>query len=520
MHECYEIVELGMPMESVIVIDIGSSRIKTTLFDFKGNILLMRREDCGLQKRPGGFVEREAQTVWEIVFKLLIDLDTFVTEKSHHVNGIICTGAGDGLLLIDGKGIPITKAVSSLDTRASRDLAEWYNSNEANEFYILSGEMPYAGTPITLLKWFKNHDLEAYNKGNHILFIKDWIKYRLTGVICTDFTDPSGTLTDISGKYHKELFSLNGIDDAFGKTIQQIPSHESIGTVSDVIFYQLPSLRNVPVFSGVHDCTGSALGSGCCHNGDLCIITGSWAGNDLVVDKPVLDTREKKHWLIRSYAIPGKYLVMSSSPSAFVNLDWFAAAQEQEIRKWAKNPLEESLVKICDKIVSSVDFDPELLFHPYLFGSQIMPTASAGFNGIRAWHNVSDMLRSVYEGIGFNYLTHYNDLNNYYLISHSTICGGGSNSSIFTKILASILGIDFHASQCPETTSLGAFISAIIGLGLYSSYEDACGDICRTYNKLISHDHQLTKLMQEKFKRYEAIRIALEPFWEASVMPQ
>jgi L-xylulokinase len=507
-------------MESVIVIDIGSSRIKCTLFDFKGKILLMRRENCELSKSPGGIVERDAEYVWEGVFKLLIDIDVFVSEKKHQVKGIICTGAGDGLLLLDGEGSPVTRAVSSLDTRASRELGNWYNTDEAREFYNLAGEIPYAGTPIALLKWFKKHDREAYEKGSYILFIKDWIKYRLTGVICTDFTDSSATLTDISGRYDKDLFTLSGIEDAFWKTIEQIPSHESIGTISDVLLSKLPSLRNIPVFSGVHDCTGSALGAGCCHNGDLCIITGSWAGNDLVVDEPVLDTREKKHWLIRSYAIPGKYLVMSSSPTAFVHLDWFASAHEQEIRKWAENPLEESLVRICDRIVRAVDSDPDLIFHPYLFGSQMVPTASAGFNGMRAWHNVPDMLRAVYEGIGFNYRSHYADLNNNYPILNSTLCGGGSNSIIFTEILAAILGKDFHVSRCPETTSLGAFISATIGLGLYTSYEDACDDICKTYTVSISHNLKLTRMMQEKFQRYEAVRIALEPFWKASVLSQ
>lgn len=501
-------------MEGLITIDIGSSRIKCTVFDLDGVIIKVERQACELQKRPGGFVERNPIEIWDVVLQLLIKLDAFVNEQRITILGITCTGAGDGLLLIDGRGQPVINAISSLDTRSTDDLVKWSISPEASSFYSLSGENPYSGTPIALLKWLKVNQRERFDKGAHILFVKDWIKYCLTKIICTDYTDSSATLTLIDGTYSRELFELADVKEAYSKTVEQIPSNEAIGKISDSLGEKLNSLKNVPVFSGVHDCTGAALGSGCFKDGDLCLMAGSWAGNDLVVDYPQLDLRIDKHWLIRKYAIEGKYLIMSSSPTAFVNLDWFLNSHANEVDSYLKEFTSKSLVKKSDLIVEDTTIDPELCYHPYLFGSQLIPTASAGFNGMKPWHGFKDMLRAIYEGIGFNYKEHVSDLQANFTISSSTICGGGVNSLIFLKILAAILKRDFIVSRCPETTSLGAFISAAIGIGLFPSYETACTFVCNQYSETILYDPEDAEKMKLKSTRYNGIRIALENYWK------
>jgi L-xylulokinase len=318
----------------------------------------------------------------------------------------------------------------------------------------------------------------------------------------------------IDGTYSKTLFELAEVEEAYSKTVEQIPSHIAIGKVCNHLGEKLNSLKNVPVFSGVHDCTGSALGSGCFKDGDLCLIAGSWAGNDLVVDYPQVDLRSDKHWLIRKYAIEGKYLIMSSSPTAFVNLDWFLSSHANEINFHASEYSYKSLVKKSDLIVENTEIDPELCYHPYLFGSQLIPTASAGFNGMKPWHGFKDMLRAIYEGIGFNYKEHVSDLQDYFTISSSTICGGGVNSLVFLNILAAILQRDFIVSRCPETTSLGAFISAAIGIGLFPSYETACTLVCNQYSETIIYDKEAADKMKNKSLLYNKIKTALEAYWK------
>jgi L-xylulokinase len=500
-------------MDCILAIDIGSSTLKCVLFDVDGCIIRVERRPCELEKRRGGVVERNPGTIWSSVAELLVCLHEVVRDKKYHVLAFTCTGAGDGLLLLDKAGFPISPAISSLDTRAAPILREWEAAPQFEQYYAIAGESLYSGTPAALLKWYKQHDYDTYARGRYIVFIKDWIKYKLTGKICTDYSDSSATLTDTLGIYRKEIFELLDIPEAYDKTTPQVPSQEIVGTVSSEFAGSLPCFKDVPVFSGMHDCSGSALGSGCIDQGDLCVITGSWSGNDLVTDTPILDKESKKRWLIRNYAIPGKYLLMSSSPASFVNLDWFIMLYEQSIRALVKEDSGKSILALCDALVSECPGDEMLIYHPYLYGSQLMPEASAGFYGIRPWHSTAHFLRALYEGIAVNYRNHFEVMPEDVAINRVYVCGGGANSRIFLTILSAALSHDVVHASCPETTSLGAIIPVFVGLGIDPGYAEACRRISTRYARPVSSGPVERGLMDKKTEVYRKLELMLNNYW-------
>jgi L-xylulokinase len=500
-------------MDCILAIDIGSSTLKCVLFDLDGRIVHAERGPCELEKRRGGVVERNPEAIWSRAAELLVRLHEVVQDKRHRVLAFTCTGAGDGLLLLDKAGLPVSPAISSLDTRAAPILREWEAAPQYEQYYAIAGEALYSGTPAALLKWYKRHDYDTYLRGRYIVFIKDWIKYKLTGKICTDYSDSSATLTDTLGVYRKEIFELLDIPEAYEKTTPQAPSQEIIGVISGGLAETMPCFKDVPVFSGMHDCSGSALGSGCIDQGDLCVITGSWSGNDLVTDTPILDRESKKHWLIRSYAVPGKYLLMSSSPASFVNLDWFIMLHEQSIRAMAKEDSGKSVLALCDALVSECPNDEMLIYHPYLYGSQLIPEASAGFYGMRPWHSTAHFLRALYEGIAINYRNHFEAMPQDVAINRVYVCGGGANSRIFLNILSAALSHDVAHASCPETTSLGAIIPVLVGLGIDPGYAEACRRISARYARPVNSDSAERELMDKKAGLYRKLELMLNDYW-------
>ncbi|MDR1104868.1 MAG: carbohydrate kinase [Treponema sp.] len=500
-------------MDCILAIDIGSSTLKCVLFDLEGYIVHIERSPCELEKRKGGVVERDPETIWSFTADLLVRVNEAVRDKRHRVLAVTCTGAGDGLLMLDKAGVPISPAISSLDTRAASILREWEAAPQYEEYYAIAGESPYSGTPAALLKWYKQHDYDTYTRSHSIVFIKDWIKYRLTGRICTDYSDSSATLTDTLGVYRKEIFELLDIQEAYGKTVPQVPSQEIAGRVSSELAERLPCFKDVPVFSGMHDCSGSALGAGCVEEGDVCIITGSWSGNDLVTDTPILDKESRKRWLIRSYAVPGKYLLMSSSPASFVNLDWFIRLHEQSIRVAAKADAGQSILAICDALVAECPKDEMLIYHPYLYGSQLIPEASAGFYGIRPWHSMAHFLRALYEGIAINHRNHFEAIPKDVAVNRVHVCGGGANSQVFLSILSAALSRNVVHASCSETTCLGAIIPVLVGLGIDSGYTESCRRIGARYARPVTGDPAERPLMNEKTSSYRKIEQLLDDYW-------
>jgi L-xylulokinase len=505
-------------MDCILAIDVGSSTLKCVLFDLEGYIVHIERSPCELEKCKGGVVERDPETIWSFVVELLIRMNEIVKNKYHHVLAVTCTGAGDGLLLLDKTGVPITPAISSLDTRAASILREWEAAPQYEQYYAIAGESLYSGTPAALLKWYKQHDYDTYTKSHSIIFIKDWIKYKLTGKICTDYSDSSATLTDTLGVYRKEIFELLDIPEAYGKTTSQIPSQEIVGRISAELAERLSCFRDVPVFSGMHDCSGSALGAGCIDQGDVCIITGSWSGNDLVTDTPIPDKESQKRWLIRSYAVPGKYLLMSSSPASFVNLDWFIRLNEQNIRTMARADTDQSILAICDTLVTKCPKDEMLIYHPYLYGSQLIPEASAGFYGIKPWHTMAHFLRALYEGIAINHRNHFEAMPKNVTVNRVHVCGGGTNSQVFLSILSAALSHDVVHASCPETTSLGAIIPVLVGLGIDPGYTEACRRISAHYIRPVTSDLAERALMNDKTNAYRKIEQVLNDYWLSPVV--
>ena len=76
------------------------------------------------------------------------------------------------------------------------------------------------------------------------------------------------------------------------------------------------------------------------------------------------------------------------------------------------------------------------------------------------------------------------------------LTGGGARSGLWPDILAAVFGLPVDVHQMPgETTSLGAAINAGVGIGMFSSYEDAAS-VVRTRSR-----HQVNPAWREAYLR-------------------
>ncbi|MDH8649892.1 FGGY-family carbohydrate kinase, partial [Klebsiella pneumoniae] len=98
-----------------------------------------------------------------------------------------------------------------------------------------------------------------------------------------------------------------------------------------------------------------------------------------------------------------------------------------------------SVYDLCNKLVSSTTPDEShLLFFPFVFGSNTIPDASAGFIGVNSFHKKAHFLRAIYEGVAFSHLYHTERLRNINpkLSRTIRIAGGVTNSPVWLQIFA------------------------------------------------------------------------------------
>jgi L-xylulokinase len=155
------------------------------------------------------------------------------------------------------------------------------------------------------------------------------------------------------------------------------------------------------------------------------------------------------------------------------------------------------------------------LFHPFLYGSPYDEPASAGFFGLRAWHDRAHMLRAVIEGAIFNHRTHALALGSAFDLSRAAITGGGSSTPRFAQRFADVLGLPIDIPEAREVGALGVAIAAGVGVGVYPSLEAGVAKACRVAARY-QPDAEHHAASSARYQRYAEIVEALRPIWSVS----
>ena len=158
---------------------------------------------------------------------------------------------------------------------------------------------------------------------------------------------------------------------------------------------------------GMFDINASAVGSGAVREGLMCVIAGTWSINEVVAPRPIVNERLNMCTL---FVVPGLWLMSECSPTSATNLEWFVSnfCGEEKAEAEARGI---SVYEVCNDLVGSLPpGGTDVIFHPFLFGSNVQANARAGFYGLGAWHTKAHVVRALYEGVVYSHLDHVNRL--------------------------------------------------------------------------------------------------------------
>ncbi len=138
----------------------------------------------------------------------------------------------------------------------------------------------------------------------------------------------------------------------------------------------------------------------------MAIVTGTWSINEYVTDHPVID---KDLFMTSIYPIEGKWLITEASPTSASNLEWFINNFMESDRKTSAEQ-GSSVYDLCNKLVSSTTPDEShLLFFPFVFGSNTIPDASAGFIGVNSFHKKSPFSAGRFMRVWPSAISHHSE---------------------------------------------------------------------------------------------------------------
>ncbi len=122
------------------------------------------------------------------------------------------SGTACGAWLADGAGAPVRPAILWNDGRAAGITRAWSCDGTMDRIFAVSGNVPFPGYTLSVLAWLAANEPESLDAASSLLWCKDWLRSKLTGISATDESEASYVPFDITARaWSEELFELAGV---------------------------------------------------------------------------------------------------------------------------------------------------------------------------------------------------------------------------------------------------------------------------------------------------------------------
>lgn len=485
-------------MKYLMGIDNGGTFCKAAIFDETGNQIAASSSPTSAITPKPGYTERDMEELWESNAKAIKSCIQKSGIDSRDIIGVSFSGHGKGLYLIDEKHEPAYNGIISTDSRAWEYLEKWYADGTNHKVYQKTFQEILVSQPVSILAWLKDKEPEVLRKTKYIFHVKDYIRFCLTGEACAEYTDSTGSnLVNLStAAYDAELLAYFGLEDILDKLPVLRRSSDICGHVTQKAAIKTGLPEGIPAAAGMFDINACGIAAGLSDKDKMCMIAGTWSINEFLSEKPIMDGSVA---LNSMYCIPGYFLVEESSPTSAGNMEWFIRNLMDKEEAYYQRPIYD----IANEWVSSVDpGESNVIFLPFINGSNTDPLAKGTFVGLTAYHTKKHMLRAVYEGIVFSHLTHINKLLKNHPVPESIrLAGGVTKSEVWVQMFADILQLPIDVIEDKEIGAQGAAMVAGIAAGLYADYEDAIRKTVKI-SKQVAPRPEYKAIYEEKFNTY------------------
>jgi sugar (pentulose or hexulose) kinase len=494
-------------------VDVGTSVCKSVLFDLAGREVAVARAPAAVQHPVPDASEADMAAVWAAVCRTIRELTRRDDVPAGAIVGVGVTAAVSGVWLLDAHRQPCRNAVLWNDGRAAPILARWETEGRMPEIFAISGNALFPGMTLPALNWLAAHEPATLAQARYVMCGKDWIRFKLTGEICSDESDLSQMPGDISTRaYSDRLFALCGVSD-YTHLFPPLAAPEAvIGRVTQQAAAETGLLPGTPVVTGLADVQASMVGAGATGAGTACSIVGTSALNNVVLDRPSF-TPEGIGF---QFLMPGRLWIRSLTNTAgTMSLEWFMQNFCADERRQAEQR-GTGVYEILEEEAASVPIGAGgVIFHPYLNTTGVLApfrnvAARAQFFGLAVDHERRHLLRAVYEGLALAMRELYALLE---VDARAVIVtGGGARSRFWCQMFADCTGRRMLVPEGSEFGAKGVAILAGIGTGQYADLAAATQATFRI-QRVHEPDAQAYRQYGRVLELYRAIYEDMQEHW-------
>jgi len=459
----------------IISFDLGTGGNKASLYTAEGICLASAFEPYDTHYPRVGWHEQAPQEWWRAVVASTQKLIAISAVNAHDIAALGISGHSLGAVPVDRDGKLLREYTPIWsDIRAQEQAADFFTRVNADHWYSTTGNgFPAACYTVFKVMWYRDHEPEMFRRVDKILGTKDYINYRLTGVMKTDHSYASGTgVYNLLAKgYEAEFITASGLNAELWPEITA--STDVLGRLTPEAAKELGLNEATRVVCGGVDNSCMALGAKNTRDGRVYTSLGSSAWIAVSSTRPVLDTRYKPY--VFAHVIPGMYTSAVSIFSAGTTYNWVKDNICQDLVAEAASSGEDVYLLMNREAAKAPVGSNKLLFNPSLAGGNSQdPSAHlrGAYIGLDLKHGQSDMIRSAMEGIAMNLRLRLDLLRKYTRLEDEILfVGGGAKSRFYLGIFADMFNTRIIKSSIDQdAAALGAAALAAVGCGLWPDF--------------------------------------------------
>ncbi|HEY6686685.1 MAG TPA: FGGY family carbohydrate kinase [Propionibacteriaceae bacterium] len=471
-------------MDLLVGVDLGTTACKVTVVASDLTASSISSPPYPIAAPHREWAEQDPRTWGEAVDTTVQRaLDSVGAGPRDHVT-LSITGQMHSLVLLDADGNPVRPAILWADRRATAECA--MIENQVPDVVAITGNPPLPAFTLPQLLWVRRHEPDVLSRSSHVLLPKDYLRWRYTGRVVTDWTDASGTgmLDSTTREWSTTILSALEIDP---ELLPPVADPIADGGVVDG--GASPALQKARTAVGVGDQFAEALSAGLTHAGDMAIILGTSA--------VVLG--------VSDHLVPGSFCHAQSD--LWLRLDSLHAGGKS--LQWLRDLLApgESLDSFTSVAMSAPPGARDLLFLPFLMGERGARGGGApgAFVGLSTEHGRDDLARAVLEGVAFELRRLQQKRGTPLPTDVLTLKGGGAQSELWCRIVSGVFGLPYRTTR--RDAAYGAAMTAGVSVGWWPSWQSV-----PALNDPIDESGLAdVAILSDRYARYCAVVDALTP---------
>lgn len=285
----------------MIGLDIGTTSVKTVLYDLDGKVLGYSNNLYPLYQDQPDMAEEDPEEIFAGVLDGLTAVLRKADLKNGALKGVSFSAAMHSLILLDENHKPLTRAITWADNRAVKYADELRENGVGKQLYEKTGTPIHPMTPLSKLIWLRNEKPDLFKQAKCFIGIKEYVLYKLFGQLKEEYSTANAT-----GLFN--IFKMDWDDQALevaGITRDQLP--ELVDTTDKMVGLKDEYARvigidkDVPFIMGATDGPLSNLGVNAIDPGVVAVTIGTSGAVRVITDK-------QESTLRREYSVTTSHL--------------------------------------------------------------------------------------------------------------------------------------------------------------------------------------------------------------------